>query len=83
MTSAWLSQELLVQQKGKKAMHGQWKQGQVTQEEYRDAARLCRDGDRKAKAQLELNLARDAKNNKKIFYRSVRQKRKVKASLTP
>jgi len=44
-------------------MHRQWKQGQVPWEEYKDAARLCRDGVRKAKAQLELNLARDAKNN--------------------
>ena len=36
---------------------------------------MCRDGVRKAKAQLELNLARDAKN-KKGFYRYVSQKRK-------
>ena len=48
-------------------MHKQWKQGQVTWEEYRDAARLCRDGVRKAKAQLELDLARDTKKNKKTF----------------
>jgi len=32
--------------------------------EYRDAARLCRDGMKKAKAQLELDWARGAKNNK-------------------
>ena len=44
---------------------------------YRDAARLCRDGVRKAKARLELNLARDARN-KKGFYRYVSWKRKVK-----
>ncbi|KAK4827373.1 LOW QUALITY PROTEIN: hypothetical protein QYF61_017311 [Mycteria americana] len=50
-------------------MHRQWKQGQVSWEEYREAARLCRDGVRKAKAQLELNLARDTKNNKKGFHR--------------
>jgi len=41
---------------------------------------MCRDGVRRAKAQLELNLARDAKNNKKGFYRSVNQKRKIKES---
>ncbi|KAK4829708.1 hypothetical protein QYF61_006083 [Mycteria americana] len=51
--------------------------------EYRDAARLCRDGFRKAKAQLGLNLARDAKNSKKGFYRYVSQKRKVKEGLPP
>jgi len=50
------------QTKGKQEMHRQWKQGQVSWEEYRDAAQLCRDGIRKAKAQLELNVARDAKN---------------------
>jgi len=44
---------------------------------------LCRDGVRKAKAQLELNLARDAKNNKKGFYRYVSQKRKIKESVPP
>ena len=68
---AWLSRDLLVKLKGKKEMHRQWKQGQVSWEEYRDTARLCRDGVRKAKARLELNLARDAKNNKKGFYRYV------------
>jgi len=36
---------------------------------------LCRDGIRRAKVQLELNLRRDAKNNKKGFYRYVSQKR--------
>ena len=48
-----------------------------------DAARLCRDGVRRSKAQQELNLARAAKNNKKGFYRYVSQKRKVKESIFP
>ena len=52
-------------------------------EEYRDAARLCRDGVRRARAWLELNLARDAQNNQKGFYRYVSQKRKVKESVPP
>ena len=56
-----MSQYLLVKLKGKKEMHRQWKQGQVSWEEYRDVAQLCRDGVRKSKVQLELNLARDAK----------------------
>jgi len=62
-------------------MHRQWKQGQVFWEEYRGAAWLCRDGVRKAKAQL--NLARDARNSKKGFYRYVSQKRKVNKSIPP
>jgi len=78
-----MSQDLLVKLKGKKEMHRQWKQGQLTWEEYRDAARLYRDGVRKVKAQLELNLARNAKNNKKGFYRYVSQKSKVKESIPP
>ncbi|KAK4822131.1 hypothetical protein QYF61_010254 [Mycteria americana] len=32
---------------------------------------------------LELDLARDAKNNKKVFYRYINQKRKVKESVPP
>jgi len=42
---------------------------------------LCRDEVRRAKAQLEPNLASDAKNNKKGFYRYVSQKKKVKESV--
>ena len=75
-----MSRDLLVKLKGKKEGHRQWKQGQVSWDKYRDAAWLCRDGVRKAKAQLELNLARDTKNNKKGFHRYVSQKRKVKES---
>jgi len=48
---AWLNWDLLVKLESKKKMHMQWKEGQVTCEEYTDAVRLCR----KAKAQLELN----------------------------
>ena len=67
----------------KKEMHRWWKQGQVLWEEYKEAARLCRDGVRKAKAQLELNLARDVKKNKKGFYRYLNQKRKVQKDIPP
>jgi len=35
---AWLSQDLLVKLKGKRELHRQWKQGQVSWEEYRDIA---------------------------------------------
>ena len=54
--SAWLNQNLLVKLKCKKKIHRQWKQGQVLWKEYKEAARLCRDGVRKATAQPELNL---------------------------
>ncbi|PKU47396.1 hypothetical protein llap_2298 [Limosa lapponica baueri] len=78
-----MSEDLLVKLKGKKETHRHWEQGQVSWEEYRDIAWLCRDGVRKAKVQLELNLARDTKNNEKGFYRYVSEKRKVKESIPP
>ncbi|TRZ19806.1 hypothetical protein HGM15179_007298 [Zosterops borbonicus] len=37
----------------------------------------------RAKVELELNLARDAKNSKKCFYGYVSQERKAKESRTP
>ena len=46
-------------------------------------ARLCRDGVRKAKALLELNLARDAKKNRKGFYRYLNQKSQVQEGIQP
>jgi len=75
---AWLSQELQVNLKGMKEMHRQWKQGQVSWEDCRDAACLCKHGVRKAKVQRKLNLAKDVKNNKQVFYRYVSQKGKSK-----
>ena len=71
---------MLAKLRKKRELHRQWKQGLASWEEYREAARLCRDGVRKAEAQLELNLARNAKNNKKGFYRYVSQKKMVKES---
>lgn len=39
-------------------------------------ARACRDAGRKAKAQLEINLARDVENRKKQFFKYVKSKQK-------
>ena len=69
--------------KSKKKMHRQWKHGQVLWEEYNEATRLCRDGVRKIKDQLELNLAKDAKKNKKVLYRYLNQKSKVQEGIAP
>ena len=51
--------------------------------EYRAVVRVCRDGIRKAKAQMELNLARDVKDNKKGFYRYICRRRQAKESVLP
>ena len=42
---------------------------------------MCRDGIRKAKAQMELHLARDVKN--KSFFRYIGQKRQAKEIIPP
>jgi len=43
-----------------------WKDRQATWEEYRNVVRACKDATRKAKVHLELNLAKDVKDNKKL-----------------
>ena len=70
--------------KSKKKMHRQWneRQGRLW-EEHKEAARLCTDAERKAKIQLELNFPRNAKKNKKGFYRYLNQKRKVQEGVPP
>ncbi|KFV20917.1 hypothetical protein N340_02423, partial [Tauraco erythrolophus] len=72
---AWMNKELLDQLGNKKKAHRGWKQGQITWEEYRVIVRANRAQVRKAKAVIELNLARDIKGNKKNFYRYVSDKR--------
>ena len=74
---AWLGKDLLGMLRAKKGAYKLWKQARVTWEEYRDAVWTCRRGIRKAKAQAELNLARDVKNNRKTFYKYIDQKREA------
>ena len=64
-------------------MCSRWKQGCVSWEEYRAIVRVCRDRIRKAKAQMELNLVRDATDNKKGFYRYIGRRRRAKQSVPP
>ena len=81
----WLNRDLLVKLKSKKKTHRYGKEGKIPREDCKEAARLCRYGVRKAKAQLKLKLARDAKKNKKGFYRYryLNQKRKVQECVLP
>lgn len=64
-------------------MHRQWKNGQVYGKEYRDLVQLHKDGVRITKAKLKMNLAEDAKNKKRGFYKLVSQKRNVRESIFP
>jgi len=47
----------------KRRVYVLWKNGQDTQEDYKDIVRLCREQVRRAKAQLELSLATAVKDN--------------------
>ncbi|KGL88902.1 hypothetical protein N301_16250, partial [Charadrius vociferus] len=66
----WMNRELLEKLKLRKEAYRGWKPGQVAWEEYREIVQAARDQVRKAKAQVELHLARDIKGNKS-FYRYV------------
>ncbi|GAB0204029.1 mitochondrial enolase superfamily member 1 [Grus japonensis] len=76
-----MSKELLEKLKGKKEVYRMWKKGMATWEENRDVVRVCRDATRKAKAHLELNLARDVKDNKKGFFKYISNKMKTRENV--
>ncbi|GAB0209359.1 hypothetical protein GRJ2_003401600 [Grus japonensis] len=80
---AWMNKELLGKVKQKKEAYRGWKQGQVAWEEYRETVRAARDQVRKAKALIEISLARDVKGNKKSFYRYVSDKRRTRENVGP
>jgi len=80
---AWMNKELLVELRWKRKAHGMWKEGQATWEEYRNVVRACRDATRKAKAHLELKLARNVRNNKKGFFNYISSKQKTRDNVGP
>ncbi|PKU32960.1 hypothetical protein llap_16734 [Limosa lapponica baueri] len=78
-----MSKERLEKLKWKKEVYRMCKKGLATWEEYRNVVRVCRDAMRKAKAHLELNLARDVKDNKKSFFKYISSKRKTRENVGP
>ena len=78
-----MNKELLAEFRWERKVHGMWKEGQVTWEEYRNVFRACTDVTRKAKAHVELNLARNVKNNKKGFFNYISSKRKTRDNVGP
>jgi len=60
-----------------------WNKGQATWNECRNVVRACREATSKAKAHLQLNLARDVKNNKKGFFNYISSKQKTKENVGP
>ncbi|KFW11307.1 hypothetical protein N327_10870, partial [Fulmarus glacialis] len=80
---AWMNKDLLDKLKHKKEVCRGWKQEQVAWEGNREIVRAARDQIRKAKAPIELNLARDVKGNKKRFHRYIGDNRKTRENVGP
>ncbi|KAK4814558.1 hypothetical protein QYF61_023757 [Mycteria americana] len=80
---AWLTRELWLELRKKRRVYDLWKKGRATQEDYKGVARLCREKIRRAKAELELNLAAAVKDNKKYFFKYISSKRRAKENLQP
>ncbi|KAK4815646.1 hypothetical protein QYF61_005208 [Mycteria americana] len=80
---AWLTRERWLELRKKRRVYDLWKKGRATQEDYKGVARLCREKIRRAKAELELNLAAAVKDNKKHFFKYISSKRRAKENLQP
>ncbi|KAK4823476.1 hypothetical protein QYF61_002523 [Mycteria americana] len=80
---AWLNRELWLEVRKKRRVYDLWKKQQATQEDYKNVMRLHREKIRRAKAQLELNLATAIKDNKICFYKYISNKRRAKENLHP
>ena len=76
----WMNRELFLRLQEKKRIYLLWKKGWTTQKEYREV-KMCREKTRKAKAQLELNLASRVKKNKTLFYKYINSKRRTRENL--
>lgn len=68
--------------KSKKEAYERGKQEQVTLAEY-IIETMCRGGIRKAKAHLELKIARNVKHNKKHFCRYIMNKIETRTNVGP
>lgn len=64
-------------------IYGHWKEGQVTQENYRDTVCHCREKISVTLARLELKLASTVNNKKKGFLNYVNSKRKIEDNIDP
>src|SRR5699024_8753945 len=67
----WMNRELFLRLQEKKRIYLLWKKGRANRKEYKEVVKMCREKIRKAKAQLELNLAAGVKGNKKFFYKNI------------
>lgn len=70
-----MNKKLLTEFSNKEEVYKRWKQGQVTQQEYRATVQSFMDRVTKAKAKVELNLSRNVEGNNKGFYKYVNSKK--------
>ena len=68
-----MNEKELMDKLKEKKVHKMWKRGLSTLEEYRNIARACRDTMSKAKVLLNLNLAKEVKDNKKGLFKICQQ----------
>lgn len=54
--------------RNRKKVYGHWEQGQVTQEDYRDAISPCREKVHMEKGQLQIKTGIAVKDNKKATF---------------
>jgi len=80
---AWLNKLLLAELRWKRKVHGMRKRDRPLGKSYRNVTRACRHETRKSKAHLELNLARDVKDNKKGFFKYIISKQKTRDNVGP
>ena len=78
-----MNRELFLGLQVKKRIYLLQKKGQETRVEYKEVVWICREKIRKAKAQLELNLAAEVKENKKLLYKYMDSKRWTKENFHP
>ena len=76
-----MGKEVLEKLRNKKRMDSLWKEGQISQEVFKRAARVCRKKIKEGKAQFELKMTTFGKENKKCFYKYINGKRKSKTNL--
>ena len=76
-----MNRELFMRLQEKKRIYLLWKNGRATRKEYKEVVKMCREKIRKAKAQLELNLASRVKKNKTLFYKYISSKSRTKDNL--
>ncbi|KFP90774.1 hypothetical protein N311_01836, partial [Apaloderma vittatum] len=79
----WLTRDLLGKLRWKKRVYKSWKEGLATWVEYKTVIRACREATRKPKASLELNLAREVKDNRKGFFKYIAAKTNTRDNVGP